>query len=374
MSFYYDYSTMVGWQGTPTGIPRTVYYLAQELSALVSDFKLVAIDDSLGAFHHVELTDAGAVVKEKVDFSAEDILFSAGANWAFACYVNEINRIKSIGVRYIQLFYDIIPELFPYFYQDGVGFGDYIGRWVDDSVALCDQSFAISECTKKDIVLRSSKLGIDMQNMEVIRLGDDFEASTRSKCGDGRYGKGERFILCVGTLEIRKNQVALLHAYRLLHERHPEQTLPRLVFVGRKGWNDGDIAFQVANDRVLNKLVDVIIDASDEELSRLYSNCLFTLFPALYEGWGLPVAESLWYGKPCISSNTSSMVEIAPELTLFASPYSVESWVEQIERLLFEPGMLKMQTERVIREYVPTKWHDTAATIKDVILKSIQSE
>jgi len=369
MSFYFDYSTMVGWEGTPTGIPRTVYYLAQELSGLVDDFKLVAINDNLGSFHLVELSGEKTTLKEKVDFQAGDIFFSAGANWAFACYNTEIRRLKEIGVKYAQLFYDIIPELFPYFYKDGIGFGDYIGNWVDQTVTLCDQSFSISECTKKDIVLRSNKLGIDMSGMQVIRLGDDFVASPSDNAEYcKRYSKGERFILCVGTLEIRKNQVALLHAYRILSQRHPG-LLPKLVLVGRKGWIDSEVAFQVANDRDLNGLVDVITDASDIELSWLYSNCLFTLFPALYEGWGLPVAESLWHGKPCISSNSSSMVEIAPELTIFASPYSVENWADQIEALLFEPGKLAEQTEKVIREYVPTEWRDTAATIKDMIFE-----
>ncbi|AVF37505.1 hypothetical protein BV494_19830 [Rahnella sikkimica] len=249
-----------------------------------------------------------------------------------------------------------------------------MGNWVDQTVTLCDQSFSISECTKKDIVLRSNKLGVDMSGMQVIRLGDDFVASPSDNAEYcKRYTQGERFILCVGTLEIRKNQVALLHAYRILSQRHPS-LLPKLVLVGRKGWIDSEVAFQVANDRDLNGLVDVITDASDIELSWLYSNCLFTLFPALYEGWGLPIAESLWHGKPCISSNSSSMVEIAPELTIFASPYSVENWADQIEALLFEPGKLAEQTEKVIREYVPTEWRDTAATIKDMILKSVQSE
>ncbi|BDS19120.1 hypothetical protein KAM546c_03810 [Enterobacter roggenkampii] len=73
MSFYFDYSTMVGWQGTPTGIPRTVYYLAQELSSQISDFKLVAIDDDLKSFHTVDVNGQVATVSKKVDFCEGDI-------------------------------------------------------------------------------------------------------------------------------------------------------------------------------------------------------------------------------------------------------------------------------------------------------------
>lgn len=368
MTLHFDYSTMVGWTGTPTGIPRTVYCLAKEMGSLIDDFQLVAIDDELKAFHRVEVTEAGAGVKDVVKFVPGDVLFSPGANWAFACYNAEVSRVKSRGVRFAQLFYDLIPTLFPYFYENGLGFGDYFGQWTYDTVALCDQSFSISECTKRDIVTKSRKLGIDVSNMKVVRLGEDFVSTSETEVPCNRYFNGERFILSVGTLEIRKNQIALLHAYRLLNESHPGQ-LPRLVLVGRRGWIDGDIAFQVANDRVLNGLVDVVMDASDAELNWLYANCQFTLFPALYEGWGLPVAESLRHGKPCISSNTSSMLEIAPDLTIFASPYSAEAWAERIEQLLFEPGRLEAQKKKVLMEYVPTRWHDTAASICAEIFK-----
>ena len=100
----------------------------------------------------------------------------------------------------------------------------------------------------------------------------------------------------------------------------------------------------------------------------LYKRCLFTLFPAIYEGWGLPVAESLKHGKPCISSNTSSMVEIAPHLTRFASPYSIEEWADQIEELLFSPDQLTSETNRICSEYIPTKWTETAKAILNQII------
>ncbi len=73
---------------------------------------------------------------------------------------------------------------------------------------------------------------------------------------------------------------------------------PSWFLVGRPGWIDGNVSFQVANDRLLKDLVQVVTDASDAELTELYQHSLFTLFPAIYEGWGLPVAESLRYGKP----------------------------------------------------------------------------
>jgi hypothetical protein len=129
MTIYFDYSTMIKWTGNPTGIPRTVYCLAGAIKKLYPDTLLVAIDDELGAFHHVVEVDSNHIVAGKVDFFKGDILFSAGANWAFGCYNDQVSLMKKNGGYFFQLFYDIIPTLFPYYYEQGRAFGDYFGEW-----------------------------------------------------------------------------------------------------------------------------------------------------------------------------------------------------------------------------------------------------
>lgn len=363
MSFYFDYSTMVKWHGNPTGIPRTVYCLARAMREIDPGVKLVVIDDELGCFHDVSLVDDVARVGDKVDFVPGDVLLSVGANWAFGCYNEQVALMRAAGGHFYQLFYDIIPTLFPYFYEQGRAFGDYFGSWTLQTLALCDGAFAISECTRNDIA-RLVGAGSAVQSIKVVRLGEDFQLATVADTGQtDRFSCYDNFLLSVGTLEIRKNQACLLNAYRLMANEHSGR-LPKLVLVGRKGWIDSDIAFQVANDRQLDGLVEVITDASDQELNTLYDRCLFTLFPALYEGWGLPVAESLKHGKPCISSNISSMLEIAPSLTRFASPFSAEAWAEKIGELLFDKSLLAAETERISAEYSPTSWRQTAFDIK----------
>jgi glycosyltransferase involved in cell wall biosynthesis len=359
MSLYLDYSTMLKWQGNPTGIPRTVYCLAQAMKALDPLVELIAVDDELGAFHHVAMRETGFFIAEKVRFKPADVLLSTGANWAFACYNEQIREVKAQGGLFYQLFYDLIPTLFPYYYEQGRSFGDYFGDWTKQTVSLCDGAFAISECSKKDIVDWCRLDESEAKQVKVIRLGEDFAGIPINEGNADRFADLNEFLLCVGTLEIRKNQACLLNAYRQLARRDPN-CLPQLVFAGRNGWLDGGIRFQIENDRELSGLVRVVTDATDAELEGLYRRCLFTLFPALYEGWGLPVAESLKYGKPCICSDTSSMPEIAPNLTRFASPYSVADWVQHIEELLFAKGVLSAEAFRIEKYYVPTKWQDTA--------------
>jgi glycosyltransferase involved in cell wall biosynthesis len=363
MTIYFDYSTMIKWTGNPTGIPRTVYCLAGAIKKLYPDTLLVAIDDELGAFHHVVEVDSNYIVAGKVDFCKGDILFSAGANWAFGCYNDQVSLMKKNGGYFFQLFYDIIPTLFPYYYEQGRAFGDYFGEWTKKTFTLCDAAFAISECTKRDVAAWCGLSTEEADRIHVIRLGEDFESPKSIENEQDRFRDLSGILLSVGTIEIRKNQISLLNAYRILAKRHPGR-LPKLVLVGRKGWIDGSIEFQVQNDRELSNLVQIINDATDYELERLYECCLFTLFPAFYEGWGLPVSESLKHGKPCICSNVSSMCEIAPNLTRFASPYSVEEWVRQIEGLLFTNNLLECESQLIKKNYVSTRWADTVLEIK----------
>lgn len=86
---------------------------------------------------------------------------------------------------------------------------------------------------------------------------------------------------------------------RLLREKAYED-IPTLVFAGRPASMVEDLMQQMENTEYLDGKVRLIREPSDEELRGLYRNCLFTVFPSLYEGWGLPVTESLLLGGPAL--------------------------------------------------------------------------
>jgi glycosyltransferase involved in cell wall biosynthesis len=101
----------------------------------------------------------------------------------------------------------------------------------------------------------------------------------------------------------------------------------------------------------------ILEQASDEELSWLYENCQFSVYPSFYEGWGLPIAESIAHGTPCICSNTSSMPEIAGDLLTYFSPASTDECLQAITGLL-KPGALDKAKDR-LKDYKPVAWNDT---------------
>jgi hypothetical protein len=120
-----------------------------------------------------------------------------------------------------------------------------------------------------------------------------------------RYGLDGPFVLSTGTLEPRKNLLRLIEAL-------PDGAL--LVVVGPRGWEDDRIV-QHADDRVR-----FLGEVSDEELAGLYRLCTVFCYPSLYEGFGLPVLEALKAGAPVVTSNVSSLPEVAGDAARYVDP------------------------------------------------------
>ena len=104
------------------------------------------------------------------------------------------------------------------------------------------------------------------------------------------------FVLCVSGLDIRKNHHLLYKVWRRLSEKYTDNA-PHLVCVGEKGEGTEALLKDMRNDSRTRDRIHVIHNAEDPLLDWLYRNCLFTVYPSFYEGWGMPVAESLVYGK-----------------------------------------------------------------------------
>lgn len=115
-------------------------------------------------------------------------------------------------------------------------------------------------------------------------------------------------VLCVGSHELHKNHLAVLHAAELLwREGHAFE----LVFMGGPGWDTSEFDARVAALTSAGRPLRTVSSVSDVELGELYRSARFTVFPSLHEGFGLPVAESLACGTPVVTTNYGSTAEIA---------------------------------------------------------------
>ena len=126
---------------------------------------------------------------------------------------------------------------------------------------------------------------------------------------------------------------------------------------------DNHIIHQIQFDPILNQKLVWYDDLNDTKLKYLYENCIFCVYPSIYEGWGLPVAESFASGKNCILSEVTSLPEICYETSIFANPYDPYDWAEKIEKLVFDKAYRKKKEEQIVLTYPRQNWINTTIDI-----------
>jgi glycosyltransferase involved in cell wall biosynthesis len=154
--------------------------------------------------------------------------------------------------------------------------------------------------------------------------------------------------------------------------RHGADLVPNLIFAGKIGWLvDGLLADLEASD-YLNGKVILLRGLSDAELQQAYRSCLFTVFPSLCEGWGLPIAESLAHGKFCVASNGTSIPEVGGNLVDYFDPSNEQEALAKIERPLIEPGYLALREAQLRAEYRPRMWADCAHALVEALDQTVE--
>ena len=292
--------------------------------------------------------------------SSEDAFFIAEGIWSDENYIQKIVDFSKNGTKIIQISYDMLPIVTPQYSGHST---DWLSNYARNVYPICSLVLSISQHTKMDIEnwLKSQHLAIP--KIEVFRLGDDFKLNTPVKTNNSKISSAE-FVLCVGTIEARKNHTLLYYTYKQAALKGIE--LPHLVVVGRKGWRAENVFDLISTDPDVKGNITILENASDEELSWLYSNCRFTIYPSFYEGWGLPIAESMYYGVPCIASNTSSMPEVAGSLVSYFDPTSPEMLLKEIVTLQHDTN-LKAATLKA-KQYKMTSWTDSYDQVKKYIM------
>jgi len=167
--------------------------------------------------------------------------------------------------------------------------------------------------------------------------------------------------LSVGTLEPRKNHRRLLAAYRRLRSIEPGMPL---VIAGAEGWLLEELG-DLRPDRDLMLLGYV----RDEELLWLYDNCYAFLYPSLFEGFGMPVAEAMSRGAAILTSSTTSLPEVAGDAALLVDPFDEEAIFAGMHRLLSEPSLRDRLRGAAMSRARQFSWTSSAARMVDLYSK-----
>lgn len=427
MKIWYDISGIYHWHGNFTGIQRVVYNLGKELNhddiesgffiykhgnfhevnfeelearlqsqvAQPTTAKKSSEGVRLGALHHhaiVTLKDIARnspaepylratyhkarktyrAAKSSASpnrakhsiFKAEDTVIVVDGNWQFHGYAEAIIAAKSnSGFRLVHFVHDLTPIKNPALAS--IGADKILGEYFEKIIPACDIIIADSESSKRDTKWFIDKLQLKEPVLRVLTLGDNFMKNPVVGMQKPHGQIAQDFILAVSTIEIRKNYISLYYAYKLAIEKGIK--LPQLVIVGKKGWMAEEAYALLTKDPELSDQVIILRGIPDQELEWLYANCMFTVFPSFYEGWGLPVAESFLHGKACISSNTSSMPEVGKDLAVYVSPYNPQEIMEAISELSSEPSKLYEIEKKIKATYQPRPWSNSYKDLLSLI-------
>lgn len=318
-----------------------------------------------------------------------DHLVVMDAVWGMQDVLTAFKLSKKRGILVHTMLHDLIPVVAPHFTNN-----ETLRRfepWLSRSHDYTSSYLAVSQSTGRDLSAFLSKANIPLpvritplaqaplprtpQTGRSVTVGHVLEETVTSEPFlevsevSVLYDPGfasERiravlahpYVLCVGTLEIRKNVWKIAQVWQRLSNLDG-LALPKLVFAGQRGWMIQDFDRMMEATGYLSGLVDVIEKASDAELQALYKHSLFTITASHYEGWGLPIGESLAYGKTAVVSKTSSMPEVGGDMVEYCDPSSIPSILQACRRLIEDPERRK-DLEARISTAALRQWDDAA--------------
>jgi glycosyltransferase involved in cell wall biosynthesis len=322
-----------------------------------------SLDSGLRSGHTAPRPDPAAVPLDATPFAPGDVLLSLGASWTVSGHARAAAGLRSRGVRLLRLVYDLIPVIKPQWVEPGHCAA--VEPWADNVLFDSDHVFTISEFSKREIeTYCSEERGREPPSISVVRLGD---VLTRACPADEppplpRFVPSRPFFVCVSTLDVRKNHRLLYDAWSVLGSRDADRC-PDLLCIGTPHLFVDDLLREIRHDRRVNGRIHVLHGIDDHELAWYYANSTATIYPSRYEGWGLPVAESLGHGKLCLASRTSSIPEISRDLPEFFDPLDVHELVALVDRSLDDPAWVAERQREIRERFVPTPWTVTAGQV-----------
>jgi glycosyltransferase involved in cell wall biosynthesis len=306
----------------------------------------------------------------RVDFQKNDLFIIIGAFWINNNYLRVIYDLKSAGIRVGVYIYDLIPITHPQYVEEPNRIA-YIDGF-RTIMPMVDFVLTISNYVAKEVrAIIKIELDHDIPVIPVP-LGHSLPETDRSidisVDGDFLASVPDEYVLCVCTIEERKNHNLLVDIWSSLYRKY-RLNLPSLVIVGRWGWHVEHLRKKIENSNYLDGKIVILGNLSDNQLDYLYKNCLLTAFPSFVEGWGLPVGESLAYGKPCLASNATAIPEVGGNFCKYINPYDLIGSIEIFDEILNDKNKILIWENNIKDNFIPRTWKETVENFERSIIE-----
>ena len=239
--------------------------------------------------------------------------------------------IRRPGLKTVVTVHDLGAEYLPTMHQLKQVL--YLKLMTHLQIKSATKIIAVSKATRDDLV---RKIGINPNKIAVIYEGYD-----KNKFNyDTKNHSLSDYFLFVGTVQPRKNLERVIEAFVMIRSHFGDGI--KLIIAGPKGWLSGPI-YALPKKLGVGDRVKFLGYVPNEKLPVLYSRAIALVFPSLFEGFGLPILEAQACGCPVLTSNISSMPEVAGKGALFVDPYSAESIKNGMVKIMNNSLRLKIK-------------------------------
>jgi glycosyltransferase involved in cell wall biosynthesis len=261
--------------------------------------------------------------------------------------------------RFLCLVHDLIPIEYPeYARANGAGLHR---RRIETIAALADGIIVNSSATGESLRPWLERTGRNVE-MRVALLGThDIPAPARPTAVPA-----DSYFICVGTIEPRKNHLLLLNLWRAMAGKLPRDAVPRLIIVGRRGWENEQVIDMLERCTALQGYVEELNGCSDQRMHALLRGARALLLPSFAEGYGMPVAESLAVGTPVICSDLPALREAGGGVPDFLDPLDGPGWSAHILDH-FHAGPLHAAQKERLAQWRPPSWEDHIEIVCEAI-------
>ena len=294
-------------------------------------------------------------------------IYLLGAAWVHQDYFGHISDLKRI---YNAVFCMTVHDLIPVFARETCDQGTAVvfEEFIRKAIFYTDHFVTVSEHTAYDLLRFAAPGGHTRLPVTAIKNAHKFdEFFPPSGRIDPEAVPDEDFVLFVSTIEGRKNHIYIFDVWRSLQERLGRA--PLLILVGRPGWRAEAFFEKMLMTDSLNGRIRVLSDVSDALLNELYKRCLFSVYPSSYEGWGLPVGESLSKGRVCVTTLNSSLPEVGRDFAVYVDIGSVHDGFNKISRLITDNDYRRRHEAELRQHFRPRSWTDVAQEITEFLLQ-----
>ncbi|MDB0018655.1 glycosyltransferase family 4 protein [bacterium] len=371
---------------SPSGVQRVVAEVAPLLMASIGA-RPVLLDRSRGAFveldpgeshelltlgvrscSHCDPVQLAALAEATIQrartaqpalIDTSCTLVFLGALWINDALMSAARLAQSRGATLVALLYDLTPVM-----EAGhtAAVNHLFERYLDLLMNSASAVPSISESSRRDFGNYAKRHGQSAPPGHATGLPCGLTPENRDLT---RQPWPRRYVLFVGTIESRKNHRLALEAWRRLLERHDPEVVPDLVCIGRLGWHTSEFLDEYIATSGLGGKVSVLSNSvSDEELAEFYSHAEFTLYPSRYEGWGLPVGESIAFGKVPVVADNSSLREVGGDAAIYVATDDLDALVSAVDSMLSDPKF-RNERQQAVNTNAPaaTTWEDVASII-----------